>query len=167
MTKSQLQKLLRLRLLIGYLGESEQDGWWQTSFFNRASQTYLQPIFIKTARLAQYHAVKEAAKQVHDEYIGKGNVLHLFRLPEEIEQELHRLLLSENFAEKFADDITDRETARQKIKEIAEGDGVLQEGPIAVGQFEPAQMSTLLKRTAQYYARAFETRTKTFPYFFN
>lgn len=167
MTKFQLQKFLRLRLSIGYLGESEQDGWWQTSFFNHSSQIYLQPIFTKTSGLAKYQGVKEAAKQVHDEYIGKGRVLHLFRLPEEIEQELHRLLLSEDATARLASDLLNRETALTKIKEVAEQDGLLQEGPISVGQFEATQISALLKLTAQYYVRAFEAKTKVFPYFFN
>ena len=42
-------------------------------------------------RLAQYHGVSEAARRVHDEHLSVGS-FHLFRLPEEMEQDLHALL---------------------------------------------------------------------------
>jgi len=51
-------------------------------------------MFSRTARLAQYNGVREAARQLHDKYSGIGNVIHVFRLPEEVEQDLQQLILN-------------------------------------------------------------------------
>ena len=48
-------------------------------------------MFSKTSRLAQYHGVLEAARRLHDEHLSVGSY-HLFRLPEEVEQDLHALV---------------------------------------------------------------------------
>ncbi len=85
--------LLELRLLVGFLGERAQFGWWPTGFYDASSRLFLEPVFAKTSRLAQYHGVVEAARLLHDEHLSVGSY-HLFRMPEEIEQDLHSLLLS-------------------------------------------------------------------------
>jgi hypothetical protein len=87
-----LEQLVTLRTVVGYLGERDQYGWWQSSFFAPGSQAFLAPMFGRTQLLAQCNGVTRAAAVVHDERIGVGNVYHLFRLPEDIEQALHRSL---------------------------------------------------------------------------
>ena len=88
MNASTLAQIVRLRLLVGFLGERSQFNWWPSAFFISSSSAFLSPIFTKTAFTAQYHGVKEAASRVHDEHIGVGKVYHLFRLPETVEQTL-------------------------------------------------------------------------------
>src|SRR5262245_9592659 len=65
-----VDKYLHLRLLVGYLGESEQFGWWQTTLLQSRSRSFLDPVFARTSKLAQYHGVREAARRLHDEHIG-------------------------------------------------------------------------------------------------
>src|ERR1044072_3601442 len=101
MDEADLKKYLDLRLIIGYLGEISQFGWWPTAFFDSSSRLFIEPIFSKTSRLAQYYGIKEAACRLHDEYIGIGNVFHLFRLPEGIEQDLHNLILEKQTEEEM------------------------------------------------------------------
>ena len=86
--------LAKMRAVVGYLGERNQSGWWQSSFFAPGSQAFLAPVFGRTRLLAQCTGVAQAAAVVHDERIGVGDVYHLFRLPEDIEQALHRALHS-------------------------------------------------------------------------
>ena len=86
---TQAQELLELRLLIAFLGERSQFAWWASSFFDNTSKPFLEPVFGKTAKLTQYHGAVEAARRVHDEHIGVGEVFHLFRMPEENEEDLH------------------------------------------------------------------------------
>jgi hypothetical protein len=40
-----LDYLAKLRVVIGYLGEREQFGWWQSLFFSASSQAFLVPVF--------------------------------------------------------------------------------------------------------------------------
>ena len=79
--------------MLAFWGERAQCNWWPTAFYEASSRLFLEPAFVKTSRLAQYHAVVEAARRLHDEHLNVGSY-HLFRLPEEIEQDLHSLKLS-------------------------------------------------------------------------
>ena len=85
--------ILRLRIVVGYLGESAQYAWWSTSFYEPSSRLFLEPVFSKTSQVAQYHGVIEAARRLHDEHLSTGSY-HLFRLPEELEQDLHAMVQS-------------------------------------------------------------------------
>ena len=74
MGDAQVREYLRLRLIVGYLGERENFNWWSTEFFSGSSRQFLEPAFPKTYPLAQYHGVSEAARRLHDDHIGKGQV---------------------------------------------------------------------------------------------
>ena len=91
MKDDSLPTWLYLRLLVGYLGERAQGAWWPTAFYEPSGRLFLEPVFGKTARLAQYHGVLEAARRLHDDHLSVGRY-HLFRLPEEVEQNLHGLI---------------------------------------------------------------------------
>ena len=62
MKESYLPTLLQMRLLVGFLGERAQCAWWPTAFYEASSKLFLEPVFSKTSRLAQYHGVLEAAR---------------------------------------------------------------------------------------------------------
>jgi hypothetical protein len=83
-----IKTLAKLRVCVAYLGEKEQSNWWSSSFLSPSGKAFLTPAFPKTCLLAQVCGATEAAKLVHDEYIGIGEVFHLFRLPENLEHEL-------------------------------------------------------------------------------
>jgi len=70
-----IETLVKFRLAIGYLGEREQFGWWQSSFFTQGSDAFLTPIFGRTKALAQCNGVTQAAAIIHDERIGTGKSL--------------------------------------------------------------------------------------------
>ncbi|MCO6433482.1 MAG: BrxE family protein [Nitrosomonas nitrosa] len=53
----------------------------------------MEPVFSKTSHLVQYHGVLEAVRRLHDEHLGVGSY-HLFRLPEEVAQDLHTIMQS-------------------------------------------------------------------------
>jgi hypothetical protein len=88
MTASSFPAILKIRLLVGYLGERAQNAWWPTTFFELSSRQFLEPVLTRTSQLARYHGVLEAARRLHDEHLNVG-VYDLFRLPEEVEQDLH------------------------------------------------------------------------------
>jgi hypothetical protein len=92
MTLQIIEDITRLRICVGYLGEKDQYGWWQSSFFTQGSDAFLAPLFSRTKLLAQCNGVTQAAALIHDERIGVGHVYHLFRLPEDLEQGIHQSL---------------------------------------------------------------------------
>ena len=69
MTATSLPDILKTRLLVGYLGERAQYAWWPTAFYEASSRMFLEPVFSRTSRLAQYHGVLEAARRLHDEHL--------------------------------------------------------------------------------------------------
>ena len=164
MGDSQLRGFLKLRLIVGYLGERSQFGWWSSTFFDASGRSFLEPSFPKTFPLAQYHGVTEAARRLHDEHIGIGRVSHLFRLPEELEQDLHKLMTSELKDEQLFSEIKNKETALQNLSEIAGLKGQKSEGPLAIAKLADIRKATTLQKFAQTYLAAFESGIRSYPY---
>lgn len=159
-----IQNILKLRLVVGYLGERSHYGWWSTTFLDSSSKTFLEPIFPKTMLLAQYHGISEAARRLHDEHIGIGHVFHLFRLPEELEQDLHNTIQQKTTAEALSAHLQNKEAALQALAEIAGASISASEGPIAVGKLSELPKPSTLKRIAQTYLAAFENGVRSYPY---
>jgi len=168
MREAELFTLLELRLLVGYLGEKEQHGWWSSSFFSAIAASFLEPVFTRTARLAQYNGVLEAGRRVHDASVGVGHAFHLFRLPQEVEQDLHRRAAESLTAEHpVIAAIQYKETAVARLGSLA-GDGTVHaEGPISIGSISDLMKPSTAKRLAAHYSEAFASNKRVYPYFTN
>jgi hypothetical protein len=159
-----VENLATLRAVVGYLGEKEQHGWWQSSFFGPGSSAFLSPVFGRTASLAQLTAVTNAAAQIHDEYIGIGDTYHLFRLPEELEQAIHVFLTDPHQSQSLRIQIKNRETASAYLEEVSKSPqaGI---GPTYIGNVEAIRSAVAWEIAATHYANAFAQSTLAFPYF--
>jgi hypothetical protein len=133
METKQFQNLTRLRTLVAYLGEREQFGWWQSSFFSPSSSAFLSPVFPKTHNLARSAGVTMAASLVHDERIGVGHVYHLFRLPEEIEQRVHCILQDQAWWQTLIPHLTSKEAALTYLRSLAARSARTEAGPVQIG----------------------------------
>lgn len=158
------ENLLRLRLLIGYLGEKAQFSWWQSAFLDPAASSFLTPSFPRTQRLAQYHGVVEAARRVHDEFIGVGGVYHLFRLPEELEHALHSAFEGKDPGLWF-EGTKGKEAALSSLFALAGGVPWLGEGPKTIGVLEDLYKSESISKLAGAYYAAFMAGHRSYPYF--
>lgn len=161
--ESYLTLLLRARLLVGFLGERAQFGWWPTAFFESSSQLFLAPVFSKTTRLARYHGVVEAARRLHDEHLNVGS-FHLFRLPEEIEQDLHGLVQGAANDVSLTEMLQSQAVALDALQRLGAADVQTSVGPTAVGSIETLEQSSALQGIAGAYWSAFSRGTKTYPY---
>jgi len=113
--------------------------------------------------LAQYNGVREAARRLHDEQIGIGNVFHLFRLPEEMEQDLQQLMM--NAPDEWFAETGSQERAMAVLRSLS-GEAVsVSEGPQSIGSLELFYRSAGSKTLAQHYLVAFEQGIRSFPYF--
>jgi hypothetical protein len=158
-----LNNIVRLRLAVGLLGEKAANGWWPTSFLESSSKSFLDPVFGRTAKLAQFHGVTEAARRVHDARLAAGS-FHLFRLPEEAEQDLHALVL----AGSRSGDATgpmDEAAAMALLDELAAGSGADSPGPRLVGQSTSLTLDVAWQQVAATYRDAFRNGFQSFPYF--
>jgi len=163
MKDSTLPTVLRMRLLVGFLGEKAQCGWWPTSFFGEYSLRSLEFVAPKTALLAQYHGVVEAARRLHDERLNVGSY-HLFRLPEEVEQDLHALMQSPAGAEIAHAMPVDKDAALAVLKGMAKGETPAGDGPAAVGRIAQLAAPDTLSAIAGSYFFAFSRGSKSYPY---
>jgi len=158
------QDLTTLRALVGFLGESSQNAWWDTNFLSKTGLQFLEISFPRTAVAAGCISVSEAAKRLHDERIGKGGVFHLFRLPSAFEERVHRHLLNVQGDELLAA-LETGEKALSKLKEFAESDGNTPEGPIHLGNADKILTEHAVSELAMHYHDAFSKGVMTFPYF--
>ena len=148
---------------MGYLGEKDQENWWPTAFFAPTSKLFLEPVMPRTARLAQYSGVCEAARRLHNDRVAIGQVYHLFRLPEEVEQDLHQTLLEGN--DDWFEVLTGREKAIAALERLASGSHEVQEGPQSLGQYGQLYRPAGAKTLAYHYADAFRRGIQSYPYF--
>ena len=160
-----LLHIAQLRMIVGFLGEKAQYGWWSSEFFSASASAFLTPVFGKTSLLAKYHGVKEAARRVHDEHIGVGHVFHLFRLPESMEQALFEVLQDSATADALHLDLASSTAAVAALREVAGSSGLLREGPTQIGVATDLAESYWLPEVARGYAAAFEAGSRSYPYF--
>ena len=165
MTQADLAGMVKLRVCVGFLGESHQNPWWPSSFFSASSNAFLTPVFGKTSFSAQYYGVKEAAGIVHDEHIGIGEgVFHLFRLPETIEIELHGLLATTGIIDEARQVIESREAAEAFLQDHSKEYDVDAVGPVRLGNTAGLEKRSTWQIAAQHYLKAFREDIRIFPY---
>lgn len=154
-----------LRLTVGYLGEREQSGWWQSSFFSEWGEAFLAPVFARTQLVARYTGAVQAATLVHDDRIGVGRVYHLFRLPEAFEQELRQVIARPDFAHEIGVHIADHDHALGLLQSRAAELDTETIGPVLVGRSQDMVNTEVWRVVAAHYARGFEQSSQIFPYF--
>lgn len=158
-----LRDICRLRIAVAYLGERSQLSWWKSSFLTLTGWRFLERLFPRTSRQAAVESAIEAAKRVHDEAIGKGGVVHLFRFDEEQEARLHDTLMTFS-----ASDIetlcASRESAESLLRDDFPGTVVPAVGAVQVGRFDETFDGRFFTIFAQQYLAAFHSGTPVFPY---
>ncbi|MFM8756091.1 MAG: BrxE family protein, partial [Limnohabitans sp.] len=145
-----LPAILKTRLLVSYLGERAQYAWWPTSFYEASSRLFLEPVFSRTSWLAQYNGVLEAARRLHDEQLSVGSY-HLFRLPEEVEQDLHNLVQRHEASELALLEMHSKDAALGALKDLAGAVSVKSTGPTAIGNVGDLDTPKTVKTVAAAY----------------
>ena len=158
-----IRRIIQIRYLVGFLGEKSQCNWWPTSFYEASSIRFLEPVFPRTAPLAQIHGVVEAARRFHDENLSVGS-FHIFRLPEEIEQNLHEMVQVGQLELFDPNAIIDQTAALNTLAKVDNGiaDGAV--GPMMVGKIEDIRTSVLLDKVCAIYQAALSSNTHALPY---
>jgi hypothetical protein len=158
-----MQRIIKLRYLVGFLGEKSQCNLWPTSFYEASSIRFLEPVFSRTAPLAQYHGAVEAARRFHDENLSVGS-FHIFRLPEEIEQALHEMVQAQLLELFDPSLIVDRASALNALSKVGNGTDADAVGPVLVGKIEELRSSALLDKIGAIYQMVLSSDTHALPY---
>ena len=101
-----------------------------------------------------------AAQRAHDEYIGVGDVFHLFRLPENIEQELSQLLTQDT---SVLDVTASDESAREALQTLAADGAANGIGPLLIEL--PVVDQNMLKTMASAYIQGFISEEPVYPHY--
>jgi hypothetical protein len=109
--------------------------------------------------------VTRAAALVHDERIGVGNVYHLFRLPEEMEQAIHQLLHETQFRDHIQKIITSKVSALDYLRKNSTIQEQSSIGPTHVGDIHALHNHEVWKVVAGFYYVSFEKQIEILPYF--
>lgn len=158
-----MRRIIEIRYLVGFIGEKSQCNWWPTSFYDTSSIRFLEPVFSRTAPLAQYHGAVEAARRFHDENLSVGS-FHIFRLPEEIEQDLHEMVQA-RLLELFDPNlIADQATALNALSKVSNETADRVVGPVLVGKIDKLHASDILDKVGAIYRMALSSNTQALPY---
>jgi len=159
-----LDKLLKLRIAVAYLGEKEQFAWWSTRFLGPAGKRFLEFNYPRSAFAAGVTAASETAKSFHDQRIGKGRVSHLFRLPHTMEQRLRSKLLASDTSP-FASIVASKDAAIHALAELIQDSISASEGPFRIGDSSEFSSESTISKLAALYSDAFQNQKQTLPYF--
>jgi hypothetical protein len=160
-----IEHVATLRTVVGYLGEREQYAWWQSSFFGPGSKTFLAPVFGRTQVLAQCAGVTRAAALIHDERIGVGEAYHLFRLPEDMEQGIHRALQASELSARITALTASKGVSLAHLREVASTLNGHSSGPVLIGTAKDLRHVGALCDLAAQYLHGFEGQLPAYPYF--
>lgn len=159
---------LRLRIVVGALGEGAQPPWWRTQFFGAAGQRFLKEhLFPRTALPAAVAGVSQAACRLYDPLLAGAQAYHLFRLPPEFELELRdRERYSQPAVAAAAAALASRDALQDLVAGMAAGGGgPIADGPVSCGDERTLRSSRGPALLAAHYASAIATGRRVLPYF--
>jgi hypothetical protein len=164
MSQHQTLPLLKLRLLVAFLGEKRQANWWDCGFLAPTGQRFLQETFPRTALEAGLRSTSQAARSLHDSRIGRVGVFHLFRLPVDKEDILEAAVpqLRTLDPQKL---ITSKEAALAELGTMAKAKSTPATGPVRVAAPAAVFTPTAVSEMAAHYHAAFAGGSQCFPYF--
>ena len=155
---------MQLRVLVGFLGQRKQGGWWDCDFLDAIGLRFLETTFPRTAHKAAIRSTTEAAARVHDQALGKIGSYHLFRLPVQIEDAMETAVDSFDWA-KITPAIQSRDTARAELHRLANAMVKAPQGPVQIGVEARILTTTSVQELAAHYHSAFQDGIRCFPYF--
>lgn len=164
MTQELIKTIIHLRAAVGLLGEQSAKPLWASAFFSASSRPFLSPLFPRTITLGQLRGVTAAAAHVHDERIGVGDVYHLFRLPEEIEQAAHQLMLTPQASATLGGSVTDPASALAALTSFAAARTVDTPGPARIASVEQIDEQITWQAVAGHYAFGFRNGSEVYPF---
>jgi hypothetical protein len=159
-----INNIIRLRLLVGFLGEKRQASWWDSGFLDSTGSRFLSTTFPRTFLVAGVRSTSEAARIVHDSQIGRVGVFHLFRLPVDIEDrlEVHLSEVANSWAKPA---LSNRDDALIELRQFAESRISAPEGPVQIGVPGKILTAASVSELAAHYESAFSGGFQCFPYF--
>ena len=165
--RSLVALLLQLRSAVAALGEANR--WWRSTFLSATGFSFLQRVYPRTFVAAAIRSASEAARLEHDARIGRGQVVHLFRLPVALERAVDDALREMDGATHAArrEALVAPQGSIELLRQLAAGRNANRdaEGPIACGPAARLQEQSAVPLLAAQYLAGFEAGRQVYPYF--
>lgn len=167
--KPVVEKCLHLRILVAGLGEGHHCKWWRSTFLSSTGVSFLERITPRSNFATAVRSAAHSAQLVHDSSIGKGQVYHLFRLPNDWEFEVEETLQTRagEYENLYKPLLNNRPELMQMLSTYTGGispTNVISgetRGPMLVSFHN----GDLTKHLAALYLLAFRQENQVFPYF--
>lgn len=88
MKASELDLILKLRLVVARIGETDRNAWWNSYLLSRTGQISLGMLFPRTTRIAQARSAVLVARERCQSLLGPVDYTTLWNLPAEVEEQL-------------------------------------------------------------------------------
>ena len=160
--RRELTTLAELRITVGFLGECDSNPWWTSGFTTHSSGPFLTPVFPRSLTTARYQALCLAAQRVHDQHVGVGEVYHLFRLPDDLEQLLHDAVRDPRDGEISLPGSHEEAIAALEI--LAASTPAKADGPVRIGRLDDVRARRTWIEAAGHYLNAFAIGHQVHPY---
>lgn len=160
-----VSSLLELRLVVAALGEASR--WWRSTFLSPTGLSFLQRIYPRTFVAAAIRSASEAARREHDTKIGRGQVVHLFRLPAVWERALDDTLREwdQGAQAEHQRMLAAPDGALAALRELAGGQNRgTATGPVNCGNVSRIAATPTLALVAAHYLSGFEAKRSVYPY---
>jgi len=159
-----LETILSIRSTVLALGQKDAGEWWSCSFLTPHGERFLSSPFPRSAFWAALHSSSIAAARHHDDRIGTGGTVHLFRLGPELELRLRDKVLRDGWRMDY-DEEGGRDALLATLKDQEdESEDSPSAGPIRVSTPDRFPTSKTLAQVAGLYAAAFENEVQILPY---
>lgn len=159
--KKLIQDYIELRVVVGFLGSKQIDGWWDIDLLSKNGCDFLAHIFPRSNINGAITATVSAAQIVHDQKIGVGNAFHLFRLPALIESELFSAMKDNRLDFQLPES---RENGLSRLEAMKDEISDFSQGAKMIGQAHLLGRRPVTRTMASYYHAAFSDGFQTFPY---
>jgi len=165
--RSSVLLLLDLRCAVAAAGEAHK--WWRSTFLSTIGFSFLQRVYPRTFVAAAVRSASEAARLEHDARIGRGQVVHLFRLPIALERAIDDALrgMDASAQAERREVLIASQGPLNLLRRLAAGrklnGGV--EGPIACGPAARLHEQSATSLLAAQYLAGFEAGRQVYPYF--
>ena len=161
--------IILLRTLVLSLGETSEPPWWRTKYMSGVGFSFLERIYPRSFLKAALNASGKAARDAHDQSVGKVAVYHLFRLPPGLEAELQQFQpqLSAKDLSELHETVEDRSLLLKKLKEVINSATYTDDptGALKIGTEADCHNWNSYHIMAAIYYSAFTENKKAFPYF--
>jgi hypothetical protein len=160
------EAVARLRVLVLAAGEAAQSQWWRTQLMSETGMRFLERLYPRTVLSAAIHAASSAAREVHDQAVGRRRAYHLFRLPEHIEAAIRaRINDGSNQLQDLRKSLGDMQGLLSEFNKISGESSGKAEGPVRMGAAKTLKERQTVERMAGLYLTAFSRGRQVFPFF--